>query len=48
MTRPGYLLIRGDAGSIPLEDRSVDIVIGSPPYTDCRTYGISAQRKTEE
>lgn len=39
MTTPGdYLLIRADAGRLPLPDRSVDLVLGSPPYADARLY----------
>lgn len=34
----------GDASKLPLTDRSVDLVFGSPPYCDARTYGINAQR----
>lgn len=33
-----YDLIRGDAARIPLPDRSVDLVIGSPPYMEQRKY----------
>jgi hypothetical protein len=33
-----YLFHRGDAAHLPLEDQSVDLVLGSPPYMDCRTY----------
>ena len=33
-----------DAAALPLPDRSVDLVFGSPPYCDARTYGIKAQR----
>jgi hypothetical protein len=36
--------IRADAASLPLADLSVDLVFGSPPYMDARTYGIDAQR----
>ena len=32
-------LLAADAGKLPLAARSVDVVIGSPPYTDARTYG---------
>lgn len=39
-----YLLIQGDASRLPLNDRSVDLVFGSPPYTFARSYGINAQR----
>src|SRR6185312_10038284 len=41
---PGYLLGQGDATRIALADNSVDLIIGSPPYCDARTYGIGAQR----
>ena len=37
-------IIQADAGRLPLADRSVDLVFGSPPYCDARTYGIGAQR----
>lgn len=40
--------IVGDAAAIPLPPQSVDLVIGSPPYTDRRDYGIGAKRKCEE
>jgi hypothetical protein len=43
-----YLLMQGDAGRIPLPDKSVDLVFGSPPYMDARTYGIGAQRGCRE
>lgn len=39
-----YLFATSDAVQIPLPDRSVDLVFGSPPYLDARTYGINAQR----
>lgn len=32
------LVVQADAGRIPLGDRSVDLVIGSPPYLDARKY----------
>ena len=35
-----------DAIHLPLADQSVDLVFGSPPYTDCRDYGIGAGRNT--
>lgn len=31
-------VLRADAARLPLADQSVDLVFGSPPYTDCRTY----------
>jgi hypothetical protein len=34
-----------DAVRLPFADRSIDLVIGSPPYLDRRTYGIKAKRK---
>ncbi len=37
-----------DAVRLPLPDRSVDLVLGSPPYVDARTYGIGAQRQCQE
>lgn len=40
--------IQADATALPLADQSVDLVIGSPPYTDARTYGIGAQRGCRE
>lgn len=33
-----------DAEKLPLSDLSVDLVVGSPPYCDARTYGIGADR----
>ena len=33
-----HLILKADAGKIPLGDRSVSLVIGSPPYLDARTY----------
>lgn len=38
------LLLQGDAARLPLASQSVDLVLGSPPYCDARTYGIGAQR----
>ena len=43
-----YHFARGDALHLPLADQSVDLVMGSPPYMDARTYGIGAKRKTRE
>jgi hypothetical protein len=36
--------VRADAVRLPFADRTFDLVIGSPPYCDARTYGIGAQR----
>lgn len=33
-----HLLAQADAGRLPLADKSVDLVIGSPPYLDARLY----------
>jgi len=35
---------QADACKLPLENQSVDLVFGSPPYCDARTYSIGAQR----
>lgn len=43
-----YNFILADAAALPLEDKSVDLVFGSPPYCDARTYGIDAQRGCQE
>lgn len=40
-----YLLAMADAIRLPLPGKSVDLVFGSPPYIDARTYGIGAKRK---
>lgn len=37
-----------DAAKLPWKDKSVDLIITSPPYCDARTYGIDAQRGCEE
>jgi hypothetical protein len=37
-----------DATATGLGDKSVDVVIGSPPYLEARTYGIDAQRDMGE
>lgn len=42
-----YLAVRADAGRLPLPDRSCDLVIGSPPYLECRDYGIAAGRRLD-
>lgn len=42
------MIVQADARRIPLADGSVDLVFGSPPYCDARTYGIGAQRDCEE
>jgi len=33
-----HLFAKADAAAIPLPDQSVDLVFGSPPYTDARLY----------
>lgn len=39
---------QADATRLPLADDWVDLVFGSPPYMDARSYGIHAQRGVEE
>lgn len=39
-----YLIANADAVNPPVAERSVDLVIGSPPYCDARSYGIGADR----
>jgi DNA methylase len=36
--------LQADATRLPFVDDSFDLVLGSPPYADARTYGIDAQR----
>lgn len=36
MIAPTATIIQADAGQLPLENLSVDLVIGSPPYCDAR------------
>jgi DNA modification methylase len=43
-----YLLIRGDARRIPLADKSVHMVLTSPPYYGLRDYGCTGQIGLEE
>jgi DNA modification methylase len=43
-----YLLIRGDAQRIPLADKSVHMVLTSPPYYGLRDYGCAGQIGLEE
>jgi DNA modification methylase len=40
---PGYLLIQGDARTIPLADKSVHMVACSPPYFGLRNYSHPSQ-----
>ncbi len=37
-----------DATRLPFADDSFDLVFGSPPYANARTYGIGAQRGCQE
>ncbi len=39
---PGHLLCQSDARTIPLPDRSVHMVVTSPPYWGLRDYGTAA------
>jgi site-specific DNA-methyltransferase (adenine-specific) len=36
------MIARADAARLPLPDKSVDLIVGSPPYLDARTYGDAA------
>lgn len=47
-TGPRHLFAVADAANLPFPDQSVDLVFGSPPYCDARTYGIGAQRGARE
>lgn len=38
-----WTLIQADAGRLPLPDKSVDLVVGSPPYLAARWYGDKAK-----
>ncbi|MDF0668891.1 MAG: DNA methyltransferase [Nitrospira sp.] len=40
--------VQADAARLPFADNAFDLVFGSPPYCDARTYGIGAQRGCEE
>jgi hypothetical protein len=48
VTQPRATIIQADAARLPLADQCVDLVFGSPPYCDARTYGIGAQRGCAE
>ena len=39
--------LQADACRLPFADQSVDLVFGSPPYADARSYGIGAGRKCQ-
>lgn len=42
------MIVQADAARLPLPNKCVDLVIGSPPYLEQRTYGIGATRKLVE
>jgi hypothetical protein len=42
------MFIQADAAKLPFADDSFDLVFGSPPYCDARTYGIDAQRECQD
>lgn len=44
LPRPTTAAIQADAIHLPFADQVFDLVFGSPPYCDARTYGIGAQR----
>lgn len=41
-------LIHGDCAEIPLDDNSVDLIVGSPPYENMRSYGIGFNLSGQE
>ena len=41
------MFLKGDALRLPFRDQSVDLVFGSPPYMDARTYGIGFKLKCQ-
>lgn len=41
------MIVQGDCLKLPLPDRSVDLVFGSPPYEDARSYGIGFSLRGE-
>jgi DNA modification methylase len=41
-------LLLADATRLPFADDSFDLVLGSPPYLDARTYGINAKRNLKQ
>ncbi len=46
----GAMLLQGDARKVMglLPEQSVDLVFGSPPYEDARTYGLAGTLKGED
>lgn len=42
------MFVKGDATRLPLADESVDLVFGSPPYMDARTYGIGFRQNCQQ
>lgn len=42
------MFVKGDALRLPFQNQTFDLVFGSPPYCDARTYGINAQRNCRE
>jgi site-specific DNA-methyltransferase (cytosine-N4-specific) len=42
------MILQADATQIPLADKSVDLVFGSPPYEAARTYGIDFKLKGQD
>lgn len=44
MVEAENVILQADAERLPLADGSMDLVFGSPPYCDCRSYGINAER----
>src|ERR1051326_762582 len=42
------VFLQADAARLPFANDAFDLVLGSPPYADARTYGIGAQREADE
>lgn len=42
------MILASDAAKLPFADDSFDLILGSPPYADARSYGISAERNCHD
>ncbi|MGH3779974.1 MAG: DNA-methyltransferase [Pseudonocardiaceae bacterium] len=48
MNDPMPLIVRGDAGHLPLPDASVDLIVTSPPYFGLRSYSDGGEHYQEQ